>query len=399
MLIFLLEVRDGKEEKEELHEGIQERSGESCNGTGIQIVRGGEESGGPHEPFEAVEKPDRERRERRISRQGTHESRTGRDPPVAEGGQAALDGKGNIKKSDGLLCQRVEVRCGFIRQQKKAFPISLLCRVLGVSRSGYYKYLGRDPKEKMMREFPLFSKVRAIQKRAKGSYGSRRMSRQLCKDGHQIGRHRAGSLMKKAGAEFRPRKKFRRTTDSGHKHPVAANLLSRQFEVDRPDRVWCADITYLWTLQGWLYLAVILDLFSRKVVGWAMSKRINGQLVVDALRMAYWRRKPSAGLLHHSDRGSQYAAKAYQDELKKDNMVCSMSRKGNCWDNAVAESFFRSLKTERTDDTLYITRHEAKADVVDYIEMFYNSYRLHSSLEYNSPNQYEARRGILAKVA
>ena len=152
-------------------------------------------------------------------------------------------------------------------------------------------------------------------------------------------------------------------------------------------------------MQGWLYLAVILDLFSRKVVGWAMSNRINAQLVLAALRMAYWRRKPPAGLLHHSDPGSRYASKAYQEELKKYNMLCSMSRKGDCWDNAVAESFFRSLKTERTDNALYVTRNEVRLDVVDHIEMFYNSHRLHSSLEYSSPNQYEASNELLADVA
>ena len=277
--------------------------------------------------------------------------------------------------------------------------MTLLCRVLRVSRSGYYKYEKRNHEEKKMREIPLINKVGTIQKRAKGSYGARRMSRELRNQGHNIGRHQAGSLMKKAGTEFQSRKKFRRTTDSRHNRPVAENLLNREFEVDQPDRVWCGDITYLWTMQGWLYLAVILDLFSRKVVGWSMSNRINAQLVVDALRMAYWRRKPPPGLLHHSDRGSQYASKAYQEELKNYKMICSMSRKGDCWDNAVAESFFRSLKTERTDDTLYLTRNEARADVVDYIEMFYNSHRLHSSLGYESPNQYEARRKVLAKVA
>lgn len=291
------------------------------------------------------------------------------------------------------------MRFGFIRQQEKAFPPGLLCRVMGVSRSGYYKWRKRDQRDNTMREFPLIQAVRAIQNRARGSYGARRMSRQLCRQGHRVGRYRAGNLMRKAGAEFQPRKKFRRTTDSRHRLPVAANLLSRQFQVGAPDRAWCSDITYLWTMQGWLYLAVILDLFSRKVVGWAMSNRINAQLVLDALRMAYWRRKPPADLLHHSDRGSQYASKAYQEELKKYNMLCSMSRKGDCWDNAVAESFFRSLKTERTDDALYLTRNQARLDVVDYIEMFYNSHRLHSSLEYSSPNQYEARSELLADVA
>ena len=278
--------------------------------------------------------------------------------------------------------------------------MALLCRVMEVSRSGYYKYFKRQRDEEgKRRDRELINRVRAIQKQAKGSYGSRRMSRQLRKEGHDVGRDRARNLMKKAGAEFRPRRKFRRTTDSRHNRPVAANLLNRNFDVDQPDRVWCADISYVWTLQGWLYLAVILDLFSRKVVGWAMSNRINAQLVVDALRMAYWRRKPPAGLLHHSDRGSQYASKAFQDELAKYEMICSMSRKGDCWDNAVVESFFRSLKTERIDDTLYVTRNEAKADIVDYIEMFYNSHRLHSSLGYESPNEFEARRLLLANVA
>ena len=188
------------------------------------------------------------------------------------------------------------------------------------------------------------------------------------------------------------------TTDSNHKLPVAPNLLNRQFEVERPDTVWCTDITYLWTLQGWLYLAVVLDLYSRKIVGWAMSNRMAAPLVKEALSMAYWRRKPGKNLIHHSDRGSQYAGNKYQELLEQYGMVCSMSRKGDCWDNAVVESFFHSLKTEWTTDILYKTRDEARGDVVRYIEMFYNSHRLHSFLGYKNPNGFE-NTFSLAKVA
>jgi transposase InsO family protein len=176
---------------------------------------------------------------------------------------------------------------------------------------------------------------------------------------------------------------------------VAANLLAREFDVDAPNRVWGSDITYLWTMEGWLYLAVVIDLYSRKVVGWSMSKRLRAQLVQDALVMALWRRGPKPGLVHHSDRGSQYACKAYQELLEQHGIRCSMSRKGDCWDNAVVERFFRSLKDERTDHELYRTRDEARRDVIDYIEMFFNSHRKHSYLGYLSPNEFES----LAKVA
>jgi transposase InsO family protein len=260
---------------------------------------------------------------------------------------------------------------------------------MGVSRSGYYNYLKRKHENKMDPDFELLVKVRQIHCDTRGSYGSRRMSNQLCDDGYDIGRYRARNLMKKAGVSVKHRNKFKITTDSNHQLPVAPNLLNRQFEVERPDTVWCADITYLWTFQGWLYLAVVLDLYSRKIVGWAMSNHLKASLVKEALSMAYWRRKPEAGLIHHSDRGSQYAGSGFQKLLKQYGMACSMSRKGDCFDNAVVESFFHSLKTEWISDTIYTTKDDARSDVIRYIEMFYNSHRLHSFLGYKSPNAFE----------
>ena len=193
------------------------------------------------------------------------------------------------------------------------------------------------------------------------------MSNQLRNEGYNVGRYRVRTLMNKAGVSVKCRKKFKRTTDSKHKLPVAPNLLNRRFEVELPNTVWCADITYLWTLQGWLYLAVVIDLYSRKVAGWAMSNYLKASLVKDALSMACWRRRPDKGLIHHSNRGSQYAGGEYQNLLKQHGMICSMSRKGNCWDNAVVESFFHSLKTKWIVDIIYQTRDEAISDVIKYI--------------------------------
>jgi transposase InsO family protein len=269
---------------------------------------------------------------------------------------------------------------------------------MGVSRSGYYKYLETKHENKMDPDFELIANVRQIHSDTRGSYGSRRMSGQLLEDGYDVGRYRARSLMKKAGVSVKRRKKFKRTTDSNHNLPIAPNLLNRQFESSRPNAVWCADITYLWTLQGWLYIAVVIDLYSRKIVGWAMNSRLKAPLVTEALSMAYWRRKPEKRLIHHSDRGSQYASSEYQKLLKQYGMICSMSRKGDCWDNAVVESFFRSLKTEWTADIIYQTRDDARSDVMKYIEMFYNRNRLHSFLGYKNPNVFE-NNFSLAKVA
>jgi putative transposase len=267
-----------------------------------------------------------------------------------------------------------------------------------VSRSGYYQYLKTDNHIKVDKDLVLLSIIRQIHGETRGAYGSRRTSARLRSQGHDVGRYRARSLMKKAGISVKHRRKFRITTDSKHSLPVAPNLLDRNFQVDQPDTVWCSDITYLWTMEGWLYLAVVIDLYSRKVVGWAMSSRMKESLVREALSMAYWRRKPGKGLLHHSDRGSQYAGSDYQRLLGIYGMICSMSRKGDCWDNAVAESFFHTLKTEWTTDIIYPTRNDARSDVIKYIEMFYNSQRLHSYLRYKYPNAFE-KNFVLANAA
>jgi putative transposase len=258
--------------------------------------------------------------------------------------------------------------------------------------------LKTDHNIKVDKDFVLVSIIRQIHSETRGAYGSRRTSKRLRSQGHDVGRYRSRSLMKKAGVSVKHRKKFRITTDSNHNLPVAPNLLNRNFQVDLPDTVWCSDISYLWTMEGWLYLAVVIDLYARKVVGWAMSRSMKASLVKDALSMAYWRRKPGKGLIHHSDRGSQYAGSDYQKLLGFYGMICSMSRKGDCWDNAVAESFFHSLKTEWTADIIYRTRNDARGDVIQYIEMFYNSNRLHSYLDYKNPNDFE-NNFILAKAA
>ena len=279
--------------------------------------------------------------------------------------------------------------------EKANYPVTLLCQVMEVSRSGFYAFQKRLQRPDDVGEQRLIVKVRAIHKANDEAYGSRRISKALRADGEDVGRCQAGTLMKKANVEVKQKKRFRVTTDSNHDYPVAPNLLDRQFDIETPNTAWGGDITYLWTDEGWLYLAVIIDLFSRRVVGWSLSSRMKVDLVRDALLMAIWRRKPGRGLIHHSDRGSQYACHKYQDILEAHGMIPSMSRKGDCWDNAVIERFFRSLKSERTNHRRYPTREAARQDVINYIEMFYNSRRLHSYLGYVSPVEYEK----LAKVA
>ena len=277
--------------------------------------------------------------------------------------------------------------------------MTLLCRVMRVSRSSYYQHLRQQQRPSCSQQRKLESLAKSIHEASKESYGSRRISESFQAKGYPVGRYQARSLMRKLNLVAKSTKRFKVTTDSNHNHPVAPNLLNRQFQVDRPDTVWASDITYLWTRQGWLYVAVVLDLFSRKVVGWSIDRRMTTELVKKALNMAVMYRQPSKGLLHHSDRGSQYASYAYQEELKKHGMVCSMSRKGNCWDNAVVERFFRSLKTEQTNHYRYENREAARRDVVDYILMFYNSQRLHSTLGYRSPADFEDEYQQLQNVA
>jgi len=257
-----------------------------------------------------------------------------------------------------------------------------------VSRSGFYKYLDNLKRFDDPDKVALRARISAIFKEHRSQYGSRRTVKQLKGEGHQIGRYKVRHLMRALGLKAKAPKRYKVTTDSRHSFPVAPNILNRKFDVDEPNRFWTVDITYIWTLEGWLYLAVVLDLYSRQIVGWAMDKRMKKQLTLDALAMAYWRRRPSAGLLHHSDRGSQYACHDYRKRLKQYGMVASMSRKGNCWDNAPTERFFRSLKSERLSNYRFVTRQSAKMQILDYFS-YYNSIRLHSTLGYKTPFAYE----------
>ena len=257
-----------------------------------------------------------------------------------------------------------------------------------VSRSGYYKYLRRDTCVKLG-EQKLLIEVKLLSELSRDSYGSRRIAKGLQAQGYRIGRHAARTLMRKAGVTCKQRRRYCATTNSKHNLALAPNILNREFTVTVPNKVWLTDITYLWTLEGWLYIAAVLDLFSRRIVGWAMTSHMRETLVQEALQMALARRRPQSGLLHHSDRGGQYAGQAYQLDLKMAGITVSMSRKGDCWDNAVMERFWGSLKSERTNNVIYSTRQIAKAEVINYIEMFYNSKRMHSTLNYISPLQFE----------
>lgn len=272
----------------------------------------------------------------------------------------------------------------------------MLCEVLRVSRSGYYAYAHRFTSPKPDPERLLVESVKRIHQESDKSYGSRRMSLQLKAEGYSVGRFKAKSLMRKAGVAVKTKKKFKLTTQRDPDARIAPNCLNQEFEVDRPNTVWVGDITYLWTAEGWLYLAVVLDLFSRRIVGWALDKTMSADLVASALKMAVNRRHPSAGLIFHSDRGSQYTSDSFQQLLEKYQMIPSMSSTGNCFDNAVCERFFRSLKHERTEYQLYWTRQQARRDVIGYIEGFYNSKRLHSTLGYQSPMKFELKQAAFA---
>lgn len=258
-----------------------------------------------------------------------------------------------------------------------------------VSCSGYYKHLKTRGNKRQEKVELLILEVKSLANESRNSYGSRRISKRLQAKGYSIGRYAARTLMKKSGVECKQRRRYKVTTNSQHKLPIAQNILNRQFNPSKSNDAWVTDITYLWTLEGWLYIAAVLDLHSRRVVGWAIASHMRSSLVVDALQMALGRRRPPANLLHHSDQGIQYASQEYQAILKSYGVTISMSRKGNCWDNSVMERFFGSLKSERTDGIVYANRQQAKSDVIDYIEMFYNSTRPHSTLGYLSPVQFE----------
>ncbi len=285
------------------------------------------------------------------------------------------------------------MRFRFVEAEKADYPTDLLCRCLAVSRSGYYAWRTRRVSTRAKQDARLKVEISASHSASRRTYGSPRILRDLREDGHRVSRKRVARLMRDLGLEGRRKRRFRATTDSQHRFPVAPNLLMRDFDVEAPNTAWVTDITYLATLEGWLYLAVILDLFSRRVVGYAMSERIDRDLVLEALREALVLRPGARDLVHHSDRGSQYASHEYRGVLDQAGILCSMSRRGNCWDNAVAESFFGTLKVELLYELPLQTRSATRSAVADYIETFYNVRRRHSSLGYQSPVEFELKNG------
>jgi len=277
----------------------------------------------------------------------------------------------------------------FIKAQRANHSITTLCGVLQVSRSGFYSWLKRQPSKRRAADAELTTKIQVLFEAKRGTYGSPRIHRELRRHNCWVARKRVARLMQAQGLRGCRTKRWRCTTDSAHNLPVAANVLNRQFDVAAPNQTWVTDITYIWTHEGWLYLAVVLDLFARRVVGWGLATHMRTELVADALEMALGRRCPPAALIHHSDRGSQYASEAYQKLLSDSQIVVSMSRRGNCWDNAVAESFFATIKGELIDRQSWPTKRMVREAVPEYLEVFYNAHRLHSSLGYRTPNDYE----------
>ena len=287
------------------------------------------------------------------------------------------------------------MKFGFIVKHRGIWPAGWLCEALGVSRGGFYAWLTRPRSQRSRSDEELGVKVRTSFLASDRTYGARRVWHDMIAEGMACGLHRIERLMKRQALRARPRRR-RLPPDLGERQAsaVAPNVLGRVFEAAAPNRKWIADFTYIWTAEGWLYVAAVIDLFSRRAVGWSMSATMTAQLVTDALIMAIWRRGKPNALLHHSDRGSQYTSEQFQQILAEQGIACSMSRSGNCWDNAAMESFFSSLKTERTARKTYRTRDAARADVFDYIERFYNIKRRHSTIGYVSPMEFESNVGL-----
>ncbi len=288
------------------------------------------------------------------------------------------------------------MKFAFIAKHRGIWAVDYMCGALGVSRGAFYAWLTRPRSQRSRHDEDLAAKVRTSFLSSDRTYGARRIWRDLLADGASCGLHRIERLMRLQALRARPRRR-RLPPDLGERQAstVATNVLDRSFEAAAPNRKWIADFTYIWTAEGWLYVAAVIDLFSRRVVGWSMSATMTTQLVADALVMAIWRRGKPDALLHHSDRGSQYASDQFQRLMADHGVICSMSRSGNVWDNAAMESFFSSLKTERTARKVYRTRDEAKADVFDYIERFYNPKRRHSTIGYLSPMEFEQKAGLV----
>ena len=286
------------------------------------------------------------------------------------------------------------MRFAFIGEHRQRWPVTLMCRVLAVSRSGFYGWRNRKPGPREQRRKQMTQKIRQVHEDSRQTYGSPRVHRQLRLQKERVSPKTVAKLMKTAGIQGKTRRKYRpRTTDSDHALPVAANLLQRDFTAAAPNRKWVADITYIATAEGWLYLAVVMDLFSRMIVGWSMADHLKASLVCDALKMAVARRRPAVGLIHHSDRGVQYASDAFAQLLAEHGITASMSGKGNCYDNAAMESFMGTMKSELPEEPF--TGHAAaRSSIFDYIEVFYNRQRLHSTLDYVSPATFEQRHQV-----
>ncbi len=291
------------------------------------------------------------------------------------------------------------MRYAFILVSEVVFPVAAMCRVLEVSTSGFYDWKAQPISARSERSAALRSRVRDLFEKSKRRYGSPRIHAELRAEGHRVSGKTVAAIMRAEGLVARPKKRFRATTDSKHDDPIAPNIVERDFVAAEKNETWVTDVTCIWTRTGWLFLAVMLDLFSRRVVGWATSATNDRHLALQALRAAITGRRPRAGLVHHSDRGSPYASADYRDELARFGIVPSMSRKGDCWDNAVAESFFSTLKTELVGDRIYASYDDADLAIAEYVDTFYNATRRHSHLGYVSPIEFELKRQIEAEAA
>jgi len=278
-----------------------------------------------------------------------------------------------------------------MQEHRKVWPLKVMCRVLAASRSGYYAWQKRQPSVRFHRRTVLSAAIREVHQSSRATYGSPRVTAALKQGGVNCCENTVAKIMREDGLAAKVKRRFKATTDSSHDLPIAPNHLDRQFDRRRPNEAWVSDITFIATAEGWLYLATEMDLYSRRIVGWSLSDRLTTELVAGALAMAIRQRRPSAGLLHHSDRGCQYASSAFRELLAAHGVACSMSRKGNAYDNAPMESFYSTLKRELIHKKTYATRDQARTEVFEYIEVFYNRQRLHSTLGYQSPADFEAQ--------
>ncbi|MFC2084419.1 IS3 family transposase [Bacteroidota bacterium] len=280
-------------------------------------------------------------------------------------------------------------RYEFIKKRSNEFSTRVLCELMKVSKSSYYKYLRRKPSRREESNKKILKEIKKIYQESKGRYGSPRITVAINRRGIKCDRKRIARIMKEEGILAKTRKKYKITTNSKHKLPVAENLVRQNFRADKPNKIWAGDITYVWTKEGWLYLAAILDLYSRKIIGWQISKYLDKKLVIEALRKAIEARSVLKGMIFHSDQGVQYASDEFKETLRNNGILQSMSRRGNCYDNAVAESFFHTLKTELIYFERYNTKDEARTSIFEYIEIFYNRKRIHSSIGYLTPEEFE----------